>query len=98
MRVEMKLPPGNKARLGITHELAGSYFVFVGTDPGMHLLDRRGELIVMLTHEADVAWPDREALDLAEAVLAQGGSAILQFPRLADAMKCHRRIVGSSAH
>jgi hypothetical protein len=95
----VRLPPDTDARLGFVPGQAGAYFVFLAAPPetaGMHLLDlltRPGSLTAMLTHDPGVSWPDRRGVDLAEAMLAGGGVAILQFATMADALACHGRLM-----
>lgn len=98
----MRLPPNIDVRLGL---IAGmpAFFVFLAVPPlraGTHLLDAVGKpgVSALLTFDRDVQWPDQKGVALIEVTLEQGGPAIMQFARLADALSAHRRLVQAMAH
>jgi hypothetical protein len=100
----MRTPPGTDPRLGLLPD-TGKYFVIVAAPPrvpSMNLLalvnqPGPGEIIVLLTHDEGVGWPNRHDVALAEAVLEAGGIVILKFASLNDAMSCHRRLMREMA-
>ena len=99
----MKTPPGTEVRLGLVADLGG-YFVFLAAPPltaGTHLLDqvgRPGALTALLTHDDGMHWTDREGVALAEATLAAGGSVVMQFTTVMDALAAHARLVREVAN
>ena len=101
-RWSMNTPPGTRSCLGLIPG-TDTYFVFVAAPPltpGMHLLDllrRPGSLTLLLTHEEGVALPDRKGTLLAETMLGQGGSVVMQFASMTDALNANRQLNLASA-
>lgn len=98
----MRLPPNTEVRLGLVAD-APAFFVFLAVPPlraGTHLLDMVSNpgISALLTFDRDVDWPDQKGVALIEATLEQGGPAILQFARLADALAAHKRLTTAMAH
>ena len=99
----MRLPPGCDVRLGMPAGVS-LYYVLIAPRPreaNMRLLDELaapGCLSTLLTHEAGINWPDKQGVALIEAVLLEGGPAILQFSRLSDALAAHKRLTAAMAH
>ena len=91
----MRLPPGTDVSLGRVE--GDGYFVFLAAPPltaGTHLLEPQpGSLTVLLTHDSGLAWTDKQGESLASGVLAAGGTVIMQFERLADALGAHGRLM-----
>lgn len=79
------LPPG----------LSGEPTVVVlpeGASSIMDLLRQGPRVHAVLTHDADLSWPDAAGCQLAQAAIKGGGAVILQFANLGDAELCRKRL------
>ncbi|MFT8246593.1 hypothetical protein [Roseomonas sp. BN140053] len=98
MTIRTKFPADTAARLNIipTGLVGGFPYVVIlarpPVEPVTASLVRPGEVSTILTHDADVSWPDDHGHELAAATLGRNGVALLAFATLADAMACHAEV------
>lgn len=83
------------------HQRDGGWIVSIAPpgadmDP-VAIATRPGGLSAVLTHDAEMSWPDARGQALASAVLAQpGGTVLLMFKTLVDALACRKRLKGGA--
>ena len=91
----LTLPAGGACRLYVMAPIG--YVVVAAAAPAdatLEALRRRGHLSALLTHDPGLTWPRARGEAIGAEMLAAGGTLAMQFPELADAMACKRRLEG----
>lgn len=86
------IPPDSDIRM---FRDSGQWFVAITRGPAIPSLANLavpGSFSCLITHDADMSWPDRDGERLASAALVQSdGAVFLAFDSLADALQCRER-------
>ena len=88
----MHIPAKAEIRLNVIDGAGIIVIAPEGTTPNLDTLKRAGGFCAILTHDPGLTWPDRQGVSMVEEVLKHGGTALLEFTSIADALMCQARI------